>query len=161
MKLPAIFLSLTCATASLAAEPPSAGTEGLASYTFKPRIEDYYPSASRSLNEQGTTTLKFCYDDRGMPRQVVVHRGSGFPKLDEAALLWGKAVRVRPRLSAGEPLGGCALIPVRFSLDKSGATQGDAEEFLSPLVEVPPVFHAIPLPPPPPPGKFIPPDNTD
>lgn len=156
MKLSAPVMLLACASASIAAQPPSSRTDTLPSFAFKPKVDDYYPPASRNLNEQGTTTLKLCYDQRGMSRQVTVYQGSGFPKLDAAAVLWGKAVRVKPGLSSGEPMPGCVPVPVTFSLEKSGVAQSEGEEFLLPFMDVPPVLQKIPLPPPPPPGRFIP-----
>ncbi len=156
MKLSNLVMLLACTTASIAAQSPSSRTETLPIFTYKPNVDDYYPPASRNLNEQGTTTLKLCYDQRGMSRQVSVHQGSGFPKLDAAAVLWGKGVRVKPGLSSGEPMPGCASVPVTFSLEKSEVAQSEGEEFLLPFMDVPPVLQKIPLPPPPPPGRFIP-----
>ncbi len=142
VKLSTLVMLLACTTASIAAQSPSSRTETLPIFTYKPNVDDYYPPASRNLKEQGTTTLKFCYDQRGRSRQVTVHQGSGFPKLDAAAVLWGRGVRVKPGFSSGEPMPGCVPVSVTFSLEKSG--------------DVPPELQKIPLPPPPPPGRFIP-----
>lgn len=156
MRLPVLFILLACTTASIAAQPSSMRSEGFARYAFKPLVRDYYPATSRALSEQGATKIKLCYDVHGMPRHVTVHEGSGFPNLDAAAVRWGKAVRITPGLSNGEPIPSCALVPVRFAPDGSGVAQVQEEDFLFPFPDVPPLLPTIPLPPPPGPGRFIP-----
>jgi protein TonB len=50
------------------------------------RVEPTYPSASRRAGEEGTVKLKVLVDDRGRPQQVQVAQGSGFARLDAAAV---------------------------------------------------------------------------
>ena len=50
------------------------------------RVEPIYPSASRRAGEQGTVRLKVLVDANGRPRDVNVVQGSGFARLDEAAV---------------------------------------------------------------------------
>jgi protein TonB len=50
------------------------------------RVEPTYPSASRRAGEEGTVRLKVLVDERGRPQQVQVARGSGFARLDSAAI---------------------------------------------------------------------------
>jgi periplasmic protein TonB len=50
------------------------------------RTEPIYPAASRRANEEGTVRLRILVDERGMPREVQIAQGSGFPRLDQAAM---------------------------------------------------------------------------
>ena len=103
MKLPTLVLFLACTTAATAAESPPTGIPAnLPRYAFKPHVEDYYSSAARTLKEQGTTKVRLCYDNQGRPNQVTVAESSGFERLDDAAVRWGKAVRVTPGLYGGQ-----------------------------------------------------------
>jgi TonB family protein len=154
MKLPALVMLLACTTAVVAADSPPAGAyETLPGYAFKPLIEDYYPNASRVLNEQGTTGLKLCYDIRGRPIQVTVEESSGYKRLDEAAVRWSRSVRIRLGTLGGMPRPGCALAHVKFSLEKSLEPSAQDDELLLPLPDVPRIPDSLP---PPPPGRFIP-----
>jgi protein TonB len=118
-------------------------------YAFTPRVEDYYPSSSRTLKEHGTARIRLCYDEQGSPDPVTLDESSGYAKLDEAALLWGKAVRITPGIYGRQPQQGCVKIPVVFSLEKSQAPPHQLEELLPPL-EAPPLPVMDPPPPPPP-----------
>lgn len=157
MKLPTLVMFLAYATAAAAMESPTTSTfDTRPRYVFKPLIEDYYPAASRDLAEEGTTRIKLCYDAPSRPLQVTVEDSSGFTRLDEAALRWGSAVRIRAGTFRGLPKPGCALVQVKFSLEKSRESPDQDEELLLPLVDEPPVLDSLPLPPPPYPGRFIP-----
>lgn len=153
MKLPTLVMFLMSAASAAAAEsPPSGEATTLPRYAFKPLVDDYYPSASRSQKEQGTTKLELCYDDQGRSTQVKVGESSGFAKLDQAALRWGKSVRIAPGLLGGRPRPGCVSIPVKFSLEKSREPDDQGE----PMLINPPPMIDIPSPPPRYPGRFIP-----
>ena len=154
MKLPGLFMFLAFAAVAVAAESPPTGLPAsLPRYAFKPRVADYYPAASRNLEEQGTTLLRLCYDDQGRPSQVTVGGSSGYPRLDEAAVRWGKAVRITPGRFRTQPQPACVKIPARFSLEQP--VQLPDEDLLLPEVQVPPVLKDLPLPPPAP-GRFLP-----
>ncbi len=112
MKLPTFVMCLACATTAAAADSQPTGIPvSPPRYAFKPLVEDYYPAVSRNLKEQGITKLKLCYDDRGSSNQVTVDRSSSFARLDEAAVRWGKAVRIVPGLLRGQPQPGCVAVP--------------------------------------------------
>jgi protein TonB len=87
-----------------------------AGYSFKPDPADYYPSASKSLNEEGLAKVRVCYDTKGKPETVEVDESSNFSRLDEAAIRYGKAVRIKPGTDEGKPVAACVVVPVRFSL---------------------------------------------
>ncbi len=151
MKLPVALVLLAFATATACSEsPPHDIPANLPRYAFKPQVEDYYPAASRALKEQGTTKIRLCYDDRGRPRDVTVDESSTFSRLDEAAVRWGKAVRVTPGIFRRQPQPACVKIPVKFSLEKSQEPPDGREELLLPPVE-PPEILIIPPPVMPPP----------
>jgi protein TonB len=52
----------------------------------KSRVEPTYPPASRRAGEEGTVKLRILVDERGAPREVQVAQGSGFARLDQAAM---------------------------------------------------------------------------
>jgi protein TonB len=103
------------------APPASTGTGRNvtgAGYAFKPDPADYYPSASRNLGEEGLAKVRVCYDVKGkpLPDGVAISEGSKFSRLDEAAIKYGKAVKVKPGTIDGKPQADCVVVPVRFSL---------------------------------------------
>jgi protein TonB len=50
------------------------------------RVEPVYPAASRRAGEEGTVRVRVLVDENGRPREVNVVKGSGFARLDEAAI---------------------------------------------------------------------------
>jgi TonB family protein len=153
MKSPFLVLILTCATWAAAAEsPPTGKATAPPRYSFKPLIEDYYPSVSRYRKEQGTTKLGLCYDEQGKFTRMKVAESSGFARLDEAALRWGGAVRIKSGLFGGRPLPGCVSIPVKFSFEQVQDPKDQGE----PILVEPPLSINIPPPAPPYRGRFIP-----
>ena len=50
------------------------------------RVDPIYPPASRRAGEQGTVRLKVLVDTSGRASNVQVTQGSGFPRLDQAAM---------------------------------------------------------------------------
>ena len=155
MRLPIAVLLLTLTTACSAAEPPPFEIpKTLARYASKPPIEDYYPAASRDLKEQGTTKIRLCYDEQGMPQQVMQNESSGFERLDEAAVLWGMALRITPGIRRGRPQPACVEIPVKFSLEKSQEPPLWPDELMPPMMPL--VLPPTDLPPPRPPVVPIP-----
>jgi protein TonB len=154
MKFPIAVLLLALATAAGCTEAPSTDMPAISPlfprFAFKPQVEDYYPSASRSLKEQGTTTIRLCYDEQGRTNQVTMVESSGFSRLDEAAVRWGKAVRVTPGIDRGQPQPDCHKIPVKFSLEKE-KSQEPADprwELVLPPGEAAPPPPVIIVPPP-------------
>ncbi len=76
-----------------------------------------YPLASKRLREQGVVLVRALIDTRGVPRQVQLHKSSGFARLDQEAL--GKAVtaRVKPRTENGVPFEFWIVMPLAFELE--------------------------------------------
>jgi len=82
------------------------------------QITPIYPLASQRLNEQGNVLVRALIDTQGVPRQLKVHRSSGFPRLDEAALAAASQSRVKPRTQNGVPFEFPVLMPFGFELDR-------------------------------------------
>lgn len=76
-----------------------------------------YPRASRRLREQGEVLLRVEVGADGRAGQVRVHRSSGSPRLDEAALVAVRAARFRPYAENGVPLAVWTTVPIAFELE--------------------------------------------
>lgn len=80
---------------------------------FAKRPSLIYPAESRQAREEGTVVIRITVDSRGRPTQVAVLKGSGFPRLDRAAIEGAWRCRIR-NAKAGAILD----IPLRFNLDE-------------------------------------------
>lgn len=87
-------------------------------YAYKPDTNDYYPSTSRNLGEEGLVKLTLCYGTDGKvdKDRVTVAESSGHARLDDAALRMGPRFRIKPATVDGKPEADCVAVPVRFSL---------------------------------------------
>ena len=85
------------------------------SYLFNPRPA--YPRESRKAGEQGTVLLNVQLDERGQILNASIQNGSGYPRLDAAALESVRKWRFRPARQGGKTIQSQALIPIRFSLN--------------------------------------------
>jgi periplasmic protein TonB len=84
-----------------------------------PATEDYYPSASRRLEEQGVVVVNVCVDTNGKLSQApTVEKGSGSPRLDEGGLKLAQAGsgHYKPATEDGKPVAGCGKFAIRFQL---------------------------------------------
>ncbi len=70
-------------TALVATEPAGQSAQELKTRT---RTDPIYPPASRRAGEEGMVRLRILVDERGMPREVQIAKGSGFARLDQAAI---------------------------------------------------------------------------
>jgi protein TonB len=86
--------------------------------TYVPDPQDYYPSASRSLQEEGIVRVQICWGTNGRidTSQLKVAESSGFSRLDDAALRLARGIRMKPGTVDGKPEADCATLPVRFTL---------------------------------------------
>ena len=80
---------------------------------FAKRPSLIYPAESRQAREEGTVVIRITVDSRGRPTHVVVIKGSGFPRLDRAAVEGAWRCRIR-NAKAGAILD----VPLRFNLDE-------------------------------------------
>lgn len=84
-------------------------------YTALP--QQVYPLASRRMGESGTVMVSVVVDLRGVPREVALHRSSGFARLDEQALHAMRAARFQPCTEQGQAIECTAIAPLAYELD--------------------------------------------
>jgi TonB family protein len=153
MKLHSTVLLLAWSAVACGAERPPAATLPLPRFAVEPLVEDYYPPVSRTLGEQGTATIRVCFDNRGKAIESTIVESSGYRRLDQAAVQMGKAYRAMSQIANGQPQSDCELIPVEFILAEpvKPANPGENQRGIPP--NLPPVN---PPPPPPPPVRPVP-----
>ncbi|PWD88068.1 energy transducer TonB [Ignatzschineria cameli] len=92
--------------------PPS--HQGAALGNRKPR----YPELSLRRREEGQVTLLATVLPSGRAKSVKVHKSSGYPRLDEAALKAAKEYRYQPAKRDGQAVEYDYLFTVTFSIEK-------------------------------------------
>jgi protein TonB len=75
-----------------------------------------YPSASRRMEEEGKVTLRVHITADGQADQVLLHQGSGFERLDQAAMEAVRRWRFVPARRGRENVPGWVMVPIQFSL---------------------------------------------
>lgn len=103
------------------APPPKApvviAVPGTPSTAVFPATEDYYPPASQRANEEGRPIVHYCVSAAGKITEVSLKTGSGFDRLDQAAVSLVKAAsRIKPATSAGKPVDSCKDVAIKFQL---------------------------------------------
>ncbi len=88
---------------------------GAVRYRVPPAIA--VPLASRRLRESGTVWLRVRVDRQGLPVQIVVHQSSGFPRLDEQAVVAMQAARFTPQTENGLPIEWVVIAPLAYEVD--------------------------------------------
>ncbi len=96
------------------AEPRPVGA-GAIRYRLPPAIE--VPMASRRLGESGTVLLRVVVDVNGLPRQISLHRSSGFARLDEQALAAMRSARFQPLVEGGSAYEWLVIAPLQYDID--------------------------------------------
>ena len=86
------------------------GSASLAAFAKKPSL--IYPAESRQAGEEGTVIVRITVDSQGRPTQVFLVKGSGYTRLDRAALEGSWRCKIR-NAKAGMILD----IPLRFDLN--------------------------------------------
>ena len=76
----------------------------------------HYPRISVQREEEGTVIVRALVHRRGTPTQVRVHRSSGYPRLDHAALQAVRRWVFLPMQRGGRTVTAWVEIPVRFRL---------------------------------------------
>lgn len=76
-----------------------------------------YPAVSAQLGETGTTEVRVLVDAGGRPQDVVLHKTSGHPRLDRAALAGARTLRCKPYTEAGVAQAVWVVAPIVFELD--------------------------------------------
>ena len=96
------------------AEPRPVGA-GAIRYRLPPAIE--VPMASRRLGESGTVLLRVVVDVNGLPRQISLHRSSGFARLDDQALAAMRSARFQPLVEGGSAFEWLVIAPLQYDID--------------------------------------------
>jgi periplasmic protein TonB len=84
-----------------------------------PNTEDYYPDASRRLEEQGIVTVHVCVGPDGkVTEEPTVQKSSGSARLDGGGVRLAKAGSGKyiPATEDGKPIPGCVNFNVKFQL---------------------------------------------
>jgi protein TonB len=105
-----------------AVEPKPAGPVTLGaelSVSCPERTAPNYPVPSRRMGEAGTAVLRVELDEQGRVAAAHVAAGSGFDRLDAAALVAVKTWRCNPAQRNGQPVRAVALQPFKFVLQGS------------------------------------------
>ena len=85
-----------------------------AAYLDNPRPP--YPSVSRRLGEEGEVRLRVQVDPAGLAQQVEIQQGSGYPRLDQAALDTVRQWRFVPARQGNQPVAAWVIVPIQFTL---------------------------------------------
>lgn len=83
------------------------------------RVAPRYPPHSRRLGEEGTVVLRVELDEQGGVSAARVQHGSGFSRLDEAALVAVRGWRCQPAKRDGRSVRAVAVQPFKFVLQGS------------------------------------------
>lgn len=92
-------------------EPPRFG----AAYLHNPAPS--YPAVSRRIGEEGRVMLRVLVSKGGDAEQVEIESGSGFTRLDKAALDAVKKWRFIPAKRNNQPISAYVIVPIQFTLN--------------------------------------------
>lgn len=92
-------------------EPPRFG----AAYLHNPAPS--YPAVSRRVGEEGRVMLRVLVSKSGDAEQVQIESGSGFSRLDKAALDAVKKWRFIPAKRNNQPISAYVIVPIQFTLN--------------------------------------------
>lgn len=76
-----------------------------------------YPTLSRRVGEQGRVLLRVFVAEDGTPQAVQLENGSGYSRLDQAAMDAVKKWRFIPARRGNQAISAYVLVPLKFSLD--------------------------------------------
>src|SRR6266853_208143 len=113
-------ITAVAATPHPPAPPVHVGTHKLPTVAKGfPNSEDYYPAASKRLNEEGSPTVHVCIAASGkLSAAPTIAQSSGSPRLDEGALNLAKAGRYVAGMDDGKPIDACFDFRIRFQMTK-------------------------------------------
>jgi protein TonB len=84
-----------------------------------PASEEYYPAASKRLNEEGAPTVHVCVAASGkLSAAPTIAQTSGSSRLDEGALNLAKAGRYVAGSEDGKPIDACFDFRIKFQMTK-------------------------------------------
>ncbi len=94
--------------------PPVVQPRFDAAYLDNPRPP--YPGVSRRLGEEGEVRLRVRVDPAGFAQRVEIQQGSGYPRLDRAALDTVRQWRFVPARQGDQPVAASVIVPIQFTL---------------------------------------------
>jgi len=86
-----------------------------------PNTEDFYPAASKRLNEEGSTVVRVCVGPNGkLTETPTVQTSSGSARLDEGAVNLAKAGsgKFQPATEDGKPITDCFAFRIVFKMQR-------------------------------------------
>jgi periplasmic protein TonB len=84
-----------------------------------PASEEYYPAASKRLNEEGAPTVHVCVGANSkLTAAPTIAQSSGSSRLDEGALNLAKAGRYVAGVDDGKPIDACFDFRIKFQMTK-------------------------------------------
>jgi protein TonB len=84
-----------------------------------PASEEYYPAASKRLNEEGAPTVHVCVGANSkLTAAPTIAQSSGSPRLDDGALNLAKAGRYVAGMDDGKPIDACFDFRIKFQMTK-------------------------------------------
>lgn len=107
---------LNSTTPPAAAAAPKRVPPSAVHYLAKPRLN--YPLMSRRAKESGVVVLRILVDIEGRLADAVVHRSSGFARLDEQALIDIRSARFAPQTEDGRAIAWETLAPLAYDLER-------------------------------------------
>jgi protein TonB len=84
-------------------------------YRVAPPVE--VPLASRRLRESGTVLLRVLVDAQGLPKQITLHKSSGFARLDEQAQAAMRQARFQVVNDNGQAIEWLVIAPLQYDVD--------------------------------------------
>ncbi len=99
--------------------PPVQISQTSIEYVDRSSCTPRYPPISERLGEAGVVVVTTTVDTRGAAESVTVKQSSGYPRLDNLAVLTVKACRFVPHTVNGAPRRMVANIPFRFGSSES------------------------------------------
>jgi len=98
------------------AAAPSAGDAVSAQPRYRSNPKPEYPLPSLRRREEGVVLLNVVVQPDGLPGAISLHRSSGHPLLDRAALEVVRRWTFEPARAAGLAVSSLVVVPVRFAL---------------------------------------------
>jgi TonB family protein len=87
-------------------------------------IQSHYPMALQRAGVGGSVRVMFWLDSLGVPDNIEIREGSGFPGLDEAATRAARDLRFEPATRDGVPVGTWVEFTIRFVPDPESLKPG-------------------------------------
>jgi protein TonB len=113
--VPVAPVDTTPITAVAVQTPPAAGAPAQ-QLQAKQRVEPTYPAEARRNGEEGTVRLKVLVDERGRPSDVQIAQGSGFSRLDQAAIEAVRRWRFQAATDGSRAISAWTQVAISFKL---------------------------------------------